>query len=163
MVYAFTWYQVSLIAVKGEYLTFMHVYKPIGSWITQDARQNIVDALWTLIFRMGLWLCHSMFCQGRVPVGWLMIAATRSLFDYCTSMSKNPWWFVDAHLQDGAGSMMLIFLTWKAANTSFGNGCNPLRLRLPNMQSQKSLTLRWRSFSQWGSDHVGYYFAKKEC
>jgi len=43
------------------------------------------------------------------------------------------------------------------------NGCNQLALRLPKMHSRKSLTLRWSSFSERGSDCVIYSFAKKGC
>ena len=38
---------------------------------------------------------------------------------------------------------------------------SPLRLHM--MHSQKLWTLRWRSFSEWSSDRVVYYFAKEGC
>jgi len=111
---------------------------------------------------MGQWPCHSLFCQARLPVRWLWGAATRSLFKYCTYNTKIHWCSVDAHFQNGAGSMRLLFLTWKAANASFKNGCNQSPLRLPKMHSQKSLMLHWRSFSEC-SDHVVYFFDTKHC
>jgi len=85
----------------------------------------------TLIFRMGQYLVYewlqpnvTLFCQGRLPLHRLWIAVTRSLFNYRTYKPKNCWCSVDTHFQDGAGSLILLFLIWKAANTSFMNGCN---------------------------------------
>jgi len=136
-------------------------------WRSIDAPLTLhwcsIDTPLTLIFRMVQWPCHLLFCQGRLPVRWLRIAATRSLFNYRTYKSKNRWRSVDAHFHDGAGSMMLLFLTWKAANTSFMNGCNHSPLRLPKMHSQNSLTFCWPSFSEWGSDLIVYSFARKGC
>jgi len=122
----------------------------------------------TLIFRMGQYLVYewlqmnvTLFCQGRLPLHWLWIALTRSLLKYRTYKTKNHWRSVDAHFQDGAGSLILLFLIWKAANTSFMNGYHQSALRLPKMHSQKSLTFRWSSFSEGGSQCVVYCFAKK--
>jgi len=122
----------------------------------------------TLIFRMGQYLVHewlqpnvTLFCQGRRPLHRLSIAVTRSLFNCRTYKTKNRWCSVDAHFQDGAGSLILLFLIWKAANTSFMNGYNQSALRLPKVHSQKSLTFRWSLFSERGSDRVVYSFAKK--
>jgi len=42
------------------------------------------------------------------------------------------------------------------------NGCNQSPLVLHKMQNQESLMLRWRSVSEWGSDHVVYSFGKKD-
>jgi len=151
------------LPLKAVKISFMHVYKPIAIEITQDARQNIVDAPLMLIARMGQWPCRLVFCQGRLPVRWLKIAATRSHFNYRTYKTRNDWRSSDADFQDGAGSMMLLLLTWQAANTSFTNGCNHLPLRLPKMHSQKSLRLHWRSSSEWGSERIVYSFAKKGC
>jgi len=98
-----------------------------------------------LIFRRRRSLCRSLLWERRLPVGWLEIAATRSLFNYHTYKTNNRWVSIDAHFQDGAGSMMLLFLTLKAANTWFMNGCNHSPRRIPKMHSQNSLTLSWRS------------------
>ena len=84
-----------------------------------------------LIFRMGQYLVYewlqpnvTLFCQGRLPLHRLWIAVTRSLFTYRTYKTTNRWRSVDAHFQDGAGSLILLFVIWKAANTSYMNGCN---------------------------------------
>jgi len=103
----------------------------------------------------------TLFCQRRLPLHRLWIALTRSLFNYHAYKTKNRWCSVDAHFQDWAGSLILLFLICKAANTSYMNGCNQSALRLHKMHSQNSLRLYWSSFSEWGSDCVVYSFAKK--
>jgi len=105
----------------------------------------ILDTLLTLIFRMGQYLVYewlqptiTLFRQGRLPFHRLWIAVTRPLFNYRTYKTKNCWCSIDAHFQDGAGSLIVLFSIWKAANTSFMNGCN---------QSAPRCTAknRWRS------------------
>jgi len=65
--------------------------------ITIHKRLKIVDASLTLIFRMGQWLCRSLFCQRRLPVRCLWKTAARSLFNYRTYETKNCWRSVDAY------------------------------------------------------------------
>jgi len=146
----------------SQYLVYEWL-QPFATEVTQDAQPKIVDSPLTLIFRMGQWPCGLLFCQKRLPVCWLWIAPITSPFNYPTYKTKNCWCSVDTHFQNGAGSMMLLFLDWKAANTSFMNGCNHSPLRLPKMHSQKLLTLHWRSFSGWGCDCMVYSFAQKGC
>jgi len=105
----------------------------------------------------------SNFCQERLPVRGWWIAATRSLFNYCTYKTKNRWCSIDTPFQDVTGSVLLVVWTWKAANTLFMNGCNQSPLRLPKMHSQESLTLNWCWFSELGSDGVIYSVSKKGC
>jgi len=66
--------------------------------------------------------------------------------DYPWCETLNPWCSVDAHLQDGAGSVSLSPLPLKAANTSVMTICNHSPLGVPKMQDMKSLTLHWSSF-----------------
>ena len=101
-----------------------------------------------LIFRMGQWPCGLLYCQEKLPLCWLWIAPTMSPCNYPTYKTKNYWHSIDTHFQDGAGSMMLLSLAWKAANTSFMNGCTHLPLRLPKMHSPKSLMRIFR-MGQW--------------
>jgi len=49
----------------------------------------------------------------------------------------------------------------KAANSRYMDVCDHLPIRLPNIQVQKSLTLRWRSFSEWGRECVTFSSAYK--
>jgi len=139
------------------YTSITHVPAPI-----------ILGTPMTLIVRMGQYVVYewlqpnvTLFCEGRLPSHRLWIAVTSWLFDYRTYMTKNRWRCVEAHFQDGAGSLILLFLIWQACNTSCINGCNQSAFRLPKMHSQRSLTLCWRSFSEVSSDRVLYSFAKK--
>jgi len=59
--------------------------------------------------------------------------------------------------------MSLLLLPLKAGNTSFIDVCNQSPITLPKMQSHKSLTLYWRSSSEWGSDLVASSLANKGC
>jgi len=85
--------------------------------------------------------------------------------------SLNRWLSFDAHLQDGAGSMSLLFLPIKKANTSIMTICNQCPLWLPRMQDQKLFTLRSRSFPGWGRECLstcfdpkgGRYIQKEQC
>jgi len=51
----------------------------------------------------------------------------------------------------------------KAANTSIMGKCRSTALGLYKMQHTKSLTLCWRSFSDWGCDYVAISFAHNGC
>jgi len=51
----------------------------------------------------------------------------------------------------------------QAANTSIVVKCRRTAIVLYKMQHTKSLTLCWRSFSDWGCDHVAFSFAHKGC
>ena len=43
------------------------------------------------------------------------------------------------------------------------NGRDQINTELPYLQDQKSLTLRWRSVSEWGSDRVAICFVNYNC
>jgi len=79
-------------------------------------------------------------------------------FYYPRCETLNCWRTFDAHFHNGAGSMSLLLLRIKEANTSVMTSCNQCPLWLPRMQDQKSLTLRWRSFSAWGRERLAAYF-----
>jgi len=87
--------------------------------------------------------------------------ATNYQLDYPRSRTRNHWHSVDAPFQDGAGSISLLFLPLNAANTSFMNVSNQSPHRLPKMQSQKSSTLCWHSFSECGWQRVAIVSASK--
>jgi len=77
-----------------------------------------------MIFLNGLLLLH------------IRSIATKRHLDYPWCKTKNCWCSIDAHFQDGAGSMSLLFLPLKAANTSSMDVSNQSQLILPKMQSQ---------------------------
>jgi len=81
--------------------------------------------------------------------------------DYPRCKTNNRWRSVDAHFQNGAGSVSLSLLHIKAAYISFMNVCIQLPLELPKVHDQKSLTRRWLSFSGWGREWVSLVFDYK--
>jgi len=81
--------------------------------------------------------------------------------NYPRCETLHCWCSVDTHFQDGAGSMSLLVLPIKHANTSVMTIRNLWPLRLPKMQDQKLLTLCWRSFSGWCREHLSPFFAYK--
>jgi len=81
--------------------------------------------------------------------------------DYPRFKTNNRWRSIDAHFQNGAGSVSLSLLHMNAAYTSFMNVCIQLPLRSPKMQEQKSLTRRWLSFSGWARERFSLVFGYK--
>jgi len=84
-----------------------------------------------------------------------------SRFDY-------PWWkannrrrSVDAHCHDGAGNVALSLFPTKAANTLIMHSNDQIAPELPDLQDQELLTLRWRSYWEWGRERVALSFAYK--
>jgi len=65
------------------------------------------------------------------------------------------WWiqYVVSVLEAIAGINFACPLI-EAANHSFIDRCDQAPLRLPKMQDYQLLTLDWRSFSGWGSEHL---------
>jgi len=86
-----------------------------------------------------------------------------SLFNHITYMTKNHCVSVDAHLHDEGSSKPLVFSPIKAANMPFMTVSNNLQLRLPMMQTQKSLTFHGRSFSWWGRECANIVLTYKHC
>jgi len=76
-------------------------------------------------------------------------------------MTNNRWRSVDAHFHDGAGRVLLSVLPIKAAKNSFMSEYNLSEVWVPRTHDQKSLTLRWRSFSWWGREGIAVCFAYK--
>jgi len=122
--------------------------------ITHAERPKIVDAPLKPIFIMGQGTWLYLFSQYWQPILWVCIVTTKSLLNSLTYKTKNCWHSVDAHIQNGAGSVWLSLLPRKQANTTFMNGHNRSPLRLPKMQDHISLTLRWRSYSEWCRERV---------
>ena len=79
------------------------------------------------------------------------------------------WHSVDALLTlcwcslSGEATSSLTILPIKATNTSIMDTSRSTALGWHKMQHTKSLTLCWRSFSDWGWDHVAFSFAHKGC
>ena len=135
----------------------------IGTEITRDASLKIVDTLWTVILGIGRWPCCCLFCLWKLPIRWLCITVTGSLFNERTYNTTNSWRSVDAHLQNGAESVLLSLLRIQIANMSVMHNGDPITVQWPYLQDHKSLTLQWRSFSEWGRDCAVVSFAYKSC
>jgi len=79
------------------------------------------------------------------------------------------WRSVDAlltlcwHSFGGVAVLTHTILPVKAANTSIMDKCHGTAFGLHKMQPTKSLTLCWRSFSDWGSDHIVVAFIQNGC
>jgi len=66
---------------------------------------------------------------------------TNQKLDFPRFNTKNCWCAVEAHIQNGAGSMSHVVLPLKVANTSFRDNCKQPPLRLP----------RWNTRNGWCS------------
>jgi len=146
----------------------------------QDATHKIVDALLTLIFRMGQWPCRDRFCSVWTPIRWLWVHAVGEHLDFPWSNTQNRWhsvddllplyWFAVDNLLTlcwrsfpGVAVSTHTILPIKAANTSIMGKCRITALGLYKMQHLTSLKLCWRAFSEWGCDHFAVSFVHKGC
>jgi len=94
------------------------------------------------------------FCLSRWSIVLLCARISTWCFEYQTCKTNNSWCSIDAHFQDPAGGMLLLFLCLKATNISSTDVCNESELRLPKMRILKLVMLCWRLISEWGSDCV---------
>jgi len=124
-------------------------------------RPHIVDAPVMHIPRMGLWLCCSLICLYKLPIRWICITATRSLFNDHTWKTTHRWHSVDTHSQNRAVTVLLSNLPLKADNLSVMHNGHQITVQWPYLHDHKSLTLHWCSFSEWGGDHIAVCFAYK--
>jgi len=146
----------------------------------QDATHKMANALLTLILRLELWPCRFVFCLQRLPIHWLWVNAIAQPLNHTRCNTQDCWCFVDALLTlcwrsvhalltlcwrslSGESRSTLTILPIKATNTSIMDKSRSTALGWHNLQHTQSLTLCWRSFSDWGCDHVAFSFAHKCC
>jgi len=86
--------------------------------ITLLTRLKIIDAPVLLIFRIGQRVCHFLFCIEIRPIPHVLSSASNRHLHYPWCKSKHHWHAIDYHVQDGAGSVSLLFLVVKAADSS---------------------------------------------
>jgi len=98
-----------------------------------------------------------------LPISHQWMSGTNQNLDYPRCNAKVHWGSIDAHSQHGTGAVLLSVSSTNIANTSVIPNSDHITIQLPYSQDQESLTLCWRSFSQWGSDHVAVSFACKCC
>jgi len=87
--------------------------------INQDAKQKIIDAPWTLIFRMGQGVCVFGFLQRRRPILHFCLFVTSYHLDYPRWKARNCWRWVDTDFRNGFSELSV--LPMKAANKSIMN------------------------------------------
>jgi len=129
--------------------------------INHDGRATMVDTLLTRILQMGQEAFHFHFCIYRQPLISLWQCATSRHANYPWYLTNNRWRSVDAHFHDGAGRVLHSVLPRKDAKNSLMTGYNQWEMWFPRTHDQKSLTLRWRSFSWWGREGIAICFAYK--
>jgi len=121
------------------------------------------------------WCCidiHFKNVAGTVSwVFWPLKAANISSIDVCNQLEltlpkckvENCWRSIDAYSQNGALTVLLSLFPRMAAYTSGMHSSDQITSQLPYLQDKTSLTLRWRSFSAWGSDPVAVSSAYESC
>jgi len=106
-----------VFATKGCQYLINGCLQPIWTRITQGAKLKIADAPLTLILRMRRWPCCCLFCLNELPICWLCITVTKSLFKYHTCKTTNHWRSVDAHsnvlsIQQLLPSLIVLIMIW---------------------------------------------------
>jgi len=137
------------------------VYRCLRSFAIRLPRmpdQKLLSLHWDSKIKMGQGACSSLLCFSRQPILWLYITMTNSLFTYLTYETNNRWHSIDAHFQNGAGSVSYSLLRINAVYTSFMNVCIQLPLRLPKMQDQNSWTRCWLSLLEWARERFSIIF-----
>jgi len=76
-------------------------------------------------------------------------------------MTKNRLCSVDAHFDDGAGTVLQSVLPIKVAKNSIMTDYNLSEVWFPSLYDQRLLTLCERSFSWWGREGIAICFAYK--
>jgi len=135
--------------------------QPVALQITHHTWPTIVDAPLTLIFMIGQGGYCTLLCLWRQPKISLWLSTTYRRCDFPRCMTKNHWPSVDAHFDDGAGRVLLSILPIKASKNTFMTKYDLSEVWFPRTHDQKSLTLRWRSFSWWGREGIAICFAYK--
>jgi len=107
------------------------------------------------------WEYPLLICLYRLPNPSLWMLMIKRHLNYWRCKTKNRWRSVDAHFQDGAGSLLHSLFHIKVGITLFMTVWNQSPHRLPTMQNQKLLMLHWGSFSRWGREHVRFSFSYK--
>jgi len=132
-------------------------------WIIQGATPKIVDALLTLIFRLGMGPCHFLFCPSRLPICWLWIPQSKWHPNGLTYKIKNRWRSIDAYFQNVAVTVSISLFPIKAAHILVMDKTEQIGFQLTYLQQKISLTLRWRSVSECGGYRAAVSFAYQGC
>jgi len=136
-----TVYVMHCVGWKGRHYFIYDLLPQSDSGISQDAIAKIYDAAMTLIFRMGLGAHCYCFCPYGQPTSDLWRFATNHELGYPRNKTNNRYCSIDAHFQDGAGSMSRMCLPFNVASTSFMDVLNQSPVRLPKIQDRNILSL----------------------
>jgi len=101
---------------------------------------------------------HNTVVTGILYVGY---GCTEGFPD--TGKTTNRWRSVDTHPQNGVVTIQVYLLPIQAANMSVMHNSDQITVQWPYLQDHKSLTLCWRSISEWGGNGIGDSFAYKSC
>jgi len=106
-----------VFAHKGGQYFIYGCLQPITTEITHNAKPNISNARLMLIFRIGQWLCHFLFCLYWLPLHSLCLTTTRQLVNYLSWKTKNRWRSVDTEFVDVVTKISSIVSPEISANT----------------------------------------------
>jgi len=146
-------------AYKGSQWFVYDCLQRVARHITQDTRPTIVDAPFTLIFKMGKRVFLFLFCLLKQPMIRLWLFATCCTPYYTSYIINNCWRNIDAKFQDGAQSVSLSHLPINAANDLCMTVWYMSHPILPRIHDQQPLTLHWCTFSRLGRKGITIWFA----
>ena len=125
----FQWVHLSILIM----LSFLLFQKCIFSKSLNQHPVITSCMICSLQYRLFWNPCFSLdilyFCLSRQSIVLWCAQNSAHCLDYPSCKTKDHWWLVDAHIQDGEGSMPLLFFQLKVANTSFIDVCNQFPLR----------------------------------
>jgi len=97
----------------------------------------------------------------QYPCLWMLVIKYYSY--YRKWKPKNHWLSVDAHFQDGVGTVSQSVMPINGARNSFLTFCNLSAVWSPRIQDQQLLTHCWCTFSRWGRERFTFSFNFKVC
>jgi len=153
----------SPLPMKDANGSIMCIHYQVAVLLPYLQDQKLLTLHWRSFWRGGRERVAFCFAyRGCQHIDYVYSLSNR-VFYYPTYRTKNCWRSVDAHLHDGAGSVFLTLLPIKDANTLIMCIHYQVAFLLPDLQDQKSLMLRWRSFSRWGRERVAFFFPYTGC
>ena len=114
--------------------------------MTEDAKPRIVDALLTLIFKIGQEGYCYLLGQSQQPILHLRHSTTYCLWHYPGCKTKNRWRSAGAYCQLKVGRVSERILPVTATDSSIMYNHDQINFELPDLPDLESLTLGWHSF-----------------
>jgi len=104
-----------------------------------------VDAMLTVIFRMGLRPCHFLNWLQWQPIRLFCITVNKSLTNCLVYNTNNLWGSIDINFHNAKLILSLAHLLIKGANMSVTHSSKHIPFHLLYIHYQKALTLCWGS------------------